>query len=79
MSTAVSMNNLIQVQKYFREITVDAFIVAAYAALLDRLQYHNLSKHIQNDVLLDQAINATIAIYGKSQDWRQFRDQSELK
>ena len=41
MSTAVSMNNLIQVQKNFHEITVDAFIVAANADLLDRLQYHN--------------------------------------
>lgn len=47
----------------------------AYAALLDRLEYGTLSPHIESDVLLDQAVNAAIAVSGKSQDWQYFRSQ----
>ncbi len=45
----------------------------AYAALLDRFEYGTLSPHIQNDVLIDQAVNAAIALSGKSQHWQLFR------
>lgn len=56
----------------------DAKLVAAayaYAAVLDRIEYSTLSTNIQNDALLDQAVNAAIAISGKSQHWQAFRDQ----
>ena len=56
----------------------DAKLVAAayaYASVLDRVEYQTLSKNIQNDALLDQAVNAAIAISGKSQYWQVFREQ----
>ena len=46
----------------------------AYASVLDRLEYGTLSTHLENDVLFDQAVNAAIALSGKSQDWQQFRE-----
>ncbi len=50
----------------------------AYAALLDRFEYGSLSPHIQNDVLMDQAVNAAIALSGKSQNWQEFRAGLQL-
>ena len=41
--------------------------------MLDRLEYGTLSRHLENDVLLDQAVNAAIALSGKSQHWQDFR------
>lgn len=69
-----------------RAALTEAKLVAAsyaYAAVLDRLQYDTLSKHVQNDVLLDQAANAAVALSGKSQSWQLFRsklavDQNDL-
>ena len=46
----------------------------AYASVLDRLEYGTLSTHLESDVLFDQAVNAAIALSGKSQDWQRFRE-----
>ena len=61
-----------------RAVLSDPKIVAtayAYAAILDRLQYQSLSKHIAYDVLLDQAVNTAIATSDKSLHWQRYRDQ----
>jgi len=65
-------------EKNQRAVFSDPKLVAtayAYASVLDRLEYGTLPKHIQNDVLLDQAVNAAIATSGKSQHWQRFRNE----
>lgn len=56
-------------------VTAPKLVAAAYAyaALLDRIEYGTLSPNIANDVLLDQAVNAAIAVSGGSDLWRSFR------
>ena len=69
-------------KKNKKSVFKDAKLVAAayaYAALLDRLEYQTLSRNIERDVLLDQAVNAAIAVSGKSQHWQDFRQQFEFK
>ena len=78
----LSEDSFALLQKNQNAVFKDAKLVAAayaYAAVLDRLEYQTLSPNIQNDVLLDQAVNAAIAISGKSQQWQHFRDKLELK
>ncbi len=65
-------------EKNARAVFSEPKLVAAayaYASVLDRLEYGTLSRTIENDVLLDQAVNAAIALSGQSQDWQQFRQQ----
>ena len=69
-------------KKNKKSVFKDAKLVAAayaYAALLDRLEYQTLSRNIERDVLLDQAVNAAIAVSGKSQHWQHFRQQFDFK
>ena len=69
-------------KKNKKSVFKDAKLVAsayAYATLLDRLEYQTLSRNIERDVLLDQAVNAVIAVSGKSQHWQDFRQQFEFK
>ncbi len=60
----------------------DAKLVAAayaYAALLDRLEYGTLSESIRKDVLLDQAVNAALAISDNSRHWAEIRARLKIK
>ncbi|MEM8500349.1 MAG: adenosylcobinamide amidohydrolase [Pseudomonadota bacterium] len=72
----LSIDDFALLQNNERAVFTEPKLVAAayaYASVLDRLEYGTLSRHLENDVLIDQAVNAAIALSGASQQSQQFR------
>ncbi|MBL4674186.1 MAG: adenosylcobinamide amidohydrolase [Arenicella sp.] len=78
LASALSAKSLQLLQKNKQSLLTEPKLVAAayaYAAVLDRLEYGSLSQHIAIDILLDQAVNASLAVSGHSAQWPHFRRQ----